>query len=356
MLDLPQRPRRNRKSPAIRAFHRETWLAPQHFVHPLFVHEGADDVPIASMPGCARLGRDGLMREVAATVAEGVGAVVMFPAVRDALKTSRADEAWNPDGLIPATIRRFKAEWPDLVVVTDVALDPYNSDGHDGIVDADGRVLNDETVEVLCRRRSRRRDAGADVIAPSDMMDGRVGAIRRALDARGLHRRVDPRVHREVRVGVLRPVPRRARFARPRFGDKKTYQMDPANAREALREVALDVAEGADMRDGEAGRAVPRRHPGAPRGDDAAGRRVPGERRVRDAQGRRGPRLARRAARGAGVAWSASGAPAPTSSSPTTRGRRPAGSTKRRAGRAPNAASPSPRGHRRRAPRRRPPR
>ena len=167
MLDLPSRPRRNRKSAAIRSFHRETWLSPAHFIYPLFVHDrdGVGDVPIASMPGCARHSVDGLMREVEAARKDGISSIVLFPAVDDARKNSRGDESWNPEGLIPALLRRLKREWPDLVVVTDVALDPYNSDGHDGIVDASGhtpRILNDETVEVLCKQAVCQAEAGAD--------------------------------------------------------------------------------------------------------------------------------------------------------------------------------------------------
>jgi porphobilinogen synthase len=246
MLDLVQRPRRNRKSAGVRAFHRETWLSPQHFVYPLFIHDGTTDVPIGSMPGCARLGHDGLLREVAAAIDEGVQSIVLFPAIAEDLKTKRGDESWNAEGLVPRTIRRLKVEWPELVVVTDVALDPYSSDGHDGIVGPDGRVLNDETVEVLCRQAVAQAEAGADIVAPSDMMDGRVGALRRALDHAG---------HTEVSIlsytakyasGFYGPF-RDALDSAPRFGDKKTYQMDPANAREALRELALDEAEGADM-------------------------------------------------------------------------------------------------------------
>jgi porphobilinogen synthase len=190
MLDLLSRPRRNRKSAAVRSFHRETWLSPAHFIYPLFVHDrdGVGDVPIASMPGCSRLSADGLMREVDAARADGIASVVLFPAVDDARKNSTGDEAWNPEGLIPTLVRRLKQAHPDLVVVTDVALDPYNSDGHDGVVDASGptpRILNDRTVEILCRQAVCQAEAGADVVSPSDMMDGRIGAIRRALDAAG---------------------------------------------------------------------------------------------------------------------------------------------------------------------------
>ncbi|MCA9714342.1 MAG: porphobilinogen synthase, partial [Myxococcales bacterium] len=151
-LSLRSRPRRNRKNATIRGFHRETRVGPEHFIYPLFVHEGDADEPIASMPGCARLSLAGLLREVEAARAVGVNAVVLFPKVPDALKTADGRESYNPDGLIPRCLRALKERWPDLVTVTDVALDPYSSDGHDGLVAPDGRILNDETVEVLCKQ------------------------------------------------------------------------------------------------------------------------------------------------------------------------------------------------------------
>ena len=244
-LDLPQRPRRNRKSAVIRGFHAETTLSARHFILPLFVHAGTDVQPIASMPGCSRLSLDAMETEVAGALAEGIGAVVLFPAVAEGLKTSTGQEASNPDGLIPQAIRRLKRRWPDLVVVTDVALDPYNSDGHDGIV-RDGRIVNDETVAVLCKQALCQARAGSDVISPSDMMDGRVGAIRKALDGEGFTDVSILAYSVKYASGFYGPF-RDALESAPRFGDKKTYQMDPANRREGLREVALDEAEGADM-------------------------------------------------------------------------------------------------------------
>ena len=248
MIDQLSRPRRNRRNAVVRGFHRETWLGPEHFVYPLFVHDRTDvgDVPIVSMPGCSRLSFDGLLAEVEGARADGNGAVVLFPAVADALKTRDAAEAFNPQGLIPRAVRALKAKFPGLVVITDVALDPYNADGHDGLVADDGRILNDETIAVLCKQVVCHAEAGADIVSPSDMMDGRVQALREALDAHG---------HTEVGIlsytakyasGFYGPF-REALDSAPRFGDKKTYQMDPANAREALREVELDEAEGADI-------------------------------------------------------------------------------------------------------------
>ncbi|MCU0636518.1 MAG: porphobilinogen synthase [Gemmatimonadaceae bacterium] len=240
------RPRRNRKSPILRAFQRETHLGPEHLVLPLFIHDAEQSVPIRSMPGCQRLGEVDLFAEVERAREAGVHMVVLFPAVDEALKTRTGDEAWNPDGLVPRTLRALKQRWPDLVVLTDVALDPYNSDGHDGIVAPSGEILNDETVEVLCRQAVVQAQAGADIVAPSDMMDGRIGAIRDALDGHGFTQVSILSYCAKYASSFYGPF-REALDSAPRAGDKKTYQMDPANAREALRELALDEAEGADI-------------------------------------------------------------------------------------------------------------
>lgn len=243
---LRDRPRRNRKGPAIRAFARETDLDASRFVYPLFLHEGEHDEPIDAMPGQRRLSADGLLREVEASLADGISSVVLFPALPDVRKSKRGDEAWNPEGLVPRAVSALKARWPELVVMTDVALDPYSSDGHDGIVGPDGRILNDETVEVLCKQALAQARAGADVVAPSDMMDGRVGALRDALDGEGFHDVSILSYTAKYASAFYGPF-REALDSAPKRGDKKTYQMDPGNVREALREVALDVAEGADM-------------------------------------------------------------------------------------------------------------
>jgi porphobilinogen synthase len=243
---MRERPRRNRKSAAIRDAVRETTLGPEHFIYPLFVHEGEADEPIGSMPGCSRLSLKGLVAEVERAHAVGVRMIAVFPKIDDALKDKTGTESYNPEGLVPRALRTLKERFPDVMLVTDVALDPYSSDGHDGIVAPDGRILNDETIAVLCRQALAQAAAGADIVAPSDMMDGRIGAIRDALDDEGF-----------TEVGILAYTAkyasafygpfRDALDSAPRGGDKKTYQMDPANAREALRELALDEAEGADM-------------------------------------------------------------------------------------------------------------
>ena len=243
---IRHRPRRNRKNPVLRAIARESELSAERFLYPVFLHEDDAEVPIASMPGCVRHSPDGLLREAEAALADGIRSLVLFPAIDEALKTPTGDECWNEAGLIPRSIRGLKERFPELVVVTDVALDPYSSDGHDGIVDADGRILNDETVQVLERQALVQAQAGADVIAPSDMMDGRVGAIRDALDAHGFEE-VSILAYTAKYASAFYGPFRDALDSAPKAGDKKTYQMDPANAREALREAALDEEEGADM-------------------------------------------------------------------------------------------------------------
>jgi len=242
---MRQRPRRNRKNHVVRSFHRETTLGPQHFIYPLFVHDGTDKQPIGSMPGCFRLGREDLLREAEGALEDGVGALVLFPAVDEALKTSHGEESYNPDGIIPRYLRALREAFPELVLCTDVALDPYSSDGHDGIVQ-EGRILNDETVDVLVKQALAQAAAGADIIAPSDMMDGRVGAIRDALDAAG-HSEVSILSYTAKYASAFYGPFRDALESAPKFGDKKTYQMDPANCREALREIELDEDEGADI-------------------------------------------------------------------------------------------------------------
>ncbi|MDF1741436.1 MAG: porphobilinogen synthase [Verrucomicrobiales bacterium] len=249
-LNLPIRPRRNRKSPAVRGLVREVQLNPSDLIYPLFIHEGAENEPIESMPGCHRWTLSGLVGEVGEAYAAGVRAVVLFPKIEENLKSSEGSECYNADGLVPRAIKALKKAYPDLAVITDVALDPYNSDGHDGIVRADEngelKILNDETVTVLCRQAVCHADAGADIISPSDMMDGRVGAIRDALDAAG-HEEVSILSYTAKYASAYYGPFRGALDSAPKAGDKKTYQMDPANRREALREADLDIAEGADM-------------------------------------------------------------------------------------------------------------
>ena len=244
-MDLPVRPRRNRKSEGVRALSRETVLTPGDFVLPLFLHDEQSDEAIESMPGCTRWSLAGLVREAGEALALGVPAVVLFPAIAEGLKTRDAAESFNPDGLVPRAIRALKKAHPDLVVMTDVALDPYNLDGHDGLVE-NGEIVNDATVEVLCRQALTQAEAGADIVAPSDMMDGRVAALRTALDQAG-YSGVSICSYTAKYASAFYGPFRGALGSAPKAGDKKTYQMDPANRREALRELALDEREGADM-------------------------------------------------------------------------------------------------------------
>jgi len=246
-LLLPNRPRRLRRTPAMRRMVRETQLSVNDLIYPLFVMEGeSHQQEIMSMPGCYRYSWDLLLKEVENVFELGINAIALFPVIPEDKKDATATESYNPDGLVQRTVRAIRQAVPEIVVITDVALDPFSSHGHDGIVSEDGIILNDPTVDVLVKMALSQANAGADIVAPSDMMDGRVGAIRQALDAEGY-----------VDVGILAysakyasayygPF-RDALDSAPKFGDKKTYQMNPANAKEALKEIALDIAEGVDL-------------------------------------------------------------------------------------------------------------
>ncbi len=247
---LPIRPRRNRKSANIRGLIRETDLTADRLIYPVFIHEGTDDQPISSLPGCTRWSVKGLVEAAKRWMDLGICTVDLFPAIADEKKTPDAREAYNPDGLIPRTIDALKTHVPGITVMTDVALDPYNSDGHDGLVEfrSDGtmEILNDETVAILCQQALCHADAGADIISPSDMMDGRVAAIRATLDSEALDD-VSIMAYTAKYASALYGPFRGALESTPKQGDKKTYQMDPANIREAMREAQLDEAEGADI-------------------------------------------------------------------------------------------------------------
>jgi len=245
-MNLPIRPRRNRRTAAIRDLVRETELTPAHLIYPLFHHAGLDDQDIASMPGCKRWSLAGLVKEAGEAHALGIPAVVLFPAIAESLKTRTAEEAWNDGGLVPQAIKALKAAHPTLLVITDVALDPYNSDGHDGLVSDDGIIMNDETVDALCKQALCHARAGADIVSPSDMMDGRVSALRDGLDVQGFTDVSILSYTAKYASAFYGPF-RGALDSEPKAGDKKTYQMDYANAREAEREAIIDEAEGADM-------------------------------------------------------------------------------------------------------------
>lgn len=218
----------------------------QDLIYPLFVMEGENQrQEVESMPGCYRYTLDLLLKEVEEAAQLGIPAVALFPVVPEEKKDPTGQECFNPEGLIQRAVRRIKQEIPEILVVTDVALDPYNSDGHDGIV-RDGVILNDETVEVLVKQALSQAEAGTDIVAPSDMMDGRVGAIREALDDQGYTDVAILAYSAKYASAFYGPF-RDALGSAPKSGDKKSYQMDPANAREAIKEVELDEAEGADM-------------------------------------------------------------------------------------------------------------
>jgi porphobilinogen synthase len=226
----------------------ETALRPADLIQPLFVLDGERRrEPVRSMPGIERLSVDLLLRQVERALELGIPAVALFPCTPPERKSAGGEEAWNEDNLMCRAIRAIKRRLPEIGLVTDVALDPYTTHGHDGLL-VDGEIANDATLEALCRQALVQAAAGADVIAPSDMMDGRVGAIRTALDRAGLERALILAYSAKYASAFYGPF-RDAVGSAGSLGkaDKKTYQMDPANAAEALREVALDVAEGADM-------------------------------------------------------------------------------------------------------------
>jgi porphobilinogen synthase len=241
---MHQRPRRNRTSAGVRGLVQETRLSTANLVLPMFIQEGDGETPIRSMPGHSRLGISGLVAKAREAFELGVPAVALFPAISEELKDPRGSESTNSDGLLQQSVRALKQELPELVVITDVALDPYSSDGHDGVV-IDDRIDNDVTLPILAAMAVAQAEAGADVVAPSDMMDGRVAAIRAALDESGFSNVLICSYCCKYASGFYGPF-REALDSAPRSGDKKSYQMDPANVRECAREVELDEAEGAD--------------------------------------------------------------------------------------------------------------
>ena len=243
------RPRRLRRDSFTRNLVRENTLSAHDLIYPVFVTEGSQRrEPVASMPGVARLSLDLLLPVAEQCVELGIPVLALFPVIDNALKTYDGKEALNPDGLVPRVVRELKQRFPQLGVMTDVALDPYTSHGQDGLPDESGYIMNEETIAVLIGQALTQAEAGVDIVAPSDMMDGRIGAIRAALESRKL-------IHTRIMAYS-------AKYASAFYGpfrdavgssnnlgkaDKKVYQMDPGNSDEALREVALDIAEGADM-------------------------------------------------------------------------------------------------------------
>jgi len=243
------RPRRMRRDRFSRRLMRETELNAGDLIQPVFILEGKNVTePVSSMPGIHRTSLDLLYAQIERLLNLGVPAIALFPVIDQSLKSESAKEAWNPDGLVPRAIQEIKSRFPEMGVISDVALDPYTSHGQDGLIDDNGYVLNDETVEVLVKQAMCHAEAGVDIVAPSDMMDGRVGDIRRAFEESGyVHTRIlaYSAKYASSFYGPFRDAVGSAENLAG--GDKYSYQMDPANSDEALREVELDLNEGADM-------------------------------------------------------------------------------------------------------------
>jgi len=241
--------RRNRRTPALRSLVQETTLSSADFIYPVFVLEGEgceEDVP--SMPGISRKSIDLLLHELKEAHELGIPAVALFPVIDQDRKSLDGAECANPDGLVQRTVRAIKAELPELAVMTDVALDPYTTHGQDGIIDDDGYVLNDVTVDMLVRQAVSHADAGADIVAPSDMMDGRIGAVRAALEDSWHGNTIIMAYSAKFSASFYGPFRDACgSAANIKGGDKHTYQVSPANSDEAVREVGLDLDEGADM-------------------------------------------------------------------------------------------------------------
>ena len=248
MIHPQYRPRRMRHDEFSRRLMRENTLTSNDLIWPVFVHELEGRAAVASMPGVDRMSIDELLREAEQALELGVPVIDLFPVIDPSRKSLDAAEAWNPEGLAQRAVRALKQRFPELGVMTDVALDPYTTHGQDGLIDGSGYVLNEATVEALVKQSLSHAEAGADVVSPSDMMDGRIGAIRDALDEAGhIHTRI--MAYSAKYASAFYGPFRDAVGSAGNLGkaDKKTYQMDPANGNEALREIALDLEEGADM-------------------------------------------------------------------------------------------------------------
>ncbi|MDG1038294.1 MAG: porphobilinogen synthase [Polaribacter sp.] len=241
-----RRPRRNRKSTSIRAMIEETTLSVNDFIYPLFLIEGVGQKEeITSMPDIYRFSLDLLLKEIQECVDLGIKSFCVFPSLGESKKDKYATEGYNLNSLYNKSLLKIKAQFKDIVVMTDIAMDPYSSDGHDGIVE-NGEILNDETLDVLGKMALAQAKSGADILGPSDMMDGRVGYIRKVLDEAG-YSQVSIMSYTAKYASAFYGPFRDALDSAPKFGDKKTYQMNPANIREALIEADLDIEEGADM-------------------------------------------------------------------------------------------------------------
>jgi len=242
---MSRRPRRNRRTSAIRGMVRETRIHLDQLIYPFFLIPGTEqEIPVASMPGINRYSIDNMLREMATCMELGLRNFILFPSFPESEKDPEGSVSWDPDNFYLRAIREAKATYPNCNIITDVAMDPYSSDGHDGLVD-DGIILNDESLPILARMAVAQAEAGADIIGPSDMMDGRVEFIRQALDHAGF-KDVSIMSYTAKYASAFYGPFRDALDSAPKAGDKKTYQMDPANAEEALIEAELDELEGAD--------------------------------------------------------------------------------------------------------------
>ena len=241
-----QRPRRNRKSAAIRGLAEEIKLLPQHLVQPLFLVDGKDkNNAIKSLPGISQLSIDNALKEIEACMKVGVNSFILFPAVEESLKDKTASYSYSAKNFYLKAIQSFKKEFPECCLISDVAMDPYSSDGHDGYVE-NGKIINDKTLPILAKMSLAQAEAGIDILGPSDMMDGRIGFIREALNDKGFTETSIMSYTAKYASGFYGPF-RDALESAPKSGDKKTYQMNPANKREALLEAELDYTEGADF-------------------------------------------------------------------------------------------------------------
>jgi porphobilinogen synthase len=246
MIQLSNRPRRNRKSAAIRALVEETKVTTDDLIFPIFLLDGKNQkVEVASMPGIFRLSTDLVLKEVEECLNLGIRAFDIFPVVEESLKDKTATKSYDSSFFYLRALREVKKQFPEACIMTDVAMDPYSSDGHDGLVE-DGKILNDETLEILGKMALAQAETGIDILGPSDMMDGRVGYLREVLDSNGFTEVSIMSYTAKYASGFYNPF-RDALDSAPKFGDKKTYQMNPANSREAMVEAALDTDEGADF-------------------------------------------------------------------------------------------------------------
>jgi len=246
MTNIVRRPRRNRKSEAIRAMVEETRVTTDDLIFPLFLIDGKNQKSeVASMPGIFRLSADLMLKEIEACLKLGIRAFDVFPAVEDQYKDAIASRSYDSNFFYLRALREIKKQFPEACIMTDVAMDPYSSDGHDGLV-KDGKIVNDETLEILGKMTLAQAETGIDILGPSDMMDGRVGYMRQVLDENGFTDVSIMSYCAKYASGFYNPF-RDALDSAPKFGDKKTYQMNPANRTEALIEAELDTAEGADF-------------------------------------------------------------------------------------------------------------